>query len=109
MASTPKPILAYLRTIETTYTDQRILTETELRSLVWFFLYGQNVLSEAGDTWRGCSFRQRKTTCLLVVKGGTIDAPQVAFITDRTPTGCVLAFCKAWHNDRVKWQDDQYA
>lgn len=109
MVSTPKKVLEYLRTIETTFTDCRILTEQELRALVWFFLYGENVLSQIGWTWRGCTFRQSETTCLLVVKSGTKDTPQVAFFTDRNPIGCVLGFCKAWHNDRVKWSADQYA
>jgi hypothetical protein len=109
MASTPEKIIEYLRTIDLEYRDCRILTETELRSLVWFFLYGENVLSEIGWTWRGCTFRQSAETCLLVVKAGTRDTPQVAFFTARTPISCVLSFAKAWHNDRVKWSNDKFA
>lgn len=109
MATTTKKILEYLQTIETTYTDCRVLSQTELRVLVWFFLYGENVFSQVGLSWRGCSFRQSMTTCLLVVKASRGDIPLVAFCTDRTPIGCVLAFCKNWHADKVAWTGDKYA
>lgn len=109
MADTPDPILEYLRTIHDLDDTGTVITPTELRALVWFFIYGENVLSQIGGTWRGCSFRQNETTCLLVVKATIDDLPQVAFITARTPTDCVVTFCKQWHADRVKWNNDKYA
>lgn len=109
MAPTPDRILSNLRTIEQTFTDCRVVTEREMRALVWFFHYGENVLSQIGWTWRGATFRQAQETCLLVVKAGTRELPRVAFFTDRHPIGCVLSFCKAWHNDRVKWTEDKFA
>lgn len=109
MSSTPEKVIEYLETIETTYQDSRVLTQLELRALVWFFLYGENVFSQVDRTWRGCSFRQRDNVCLLTVRsswGGTQD---VAFITCRTPTGCVSLFCKKWHDDTLAWYPDKYA
>lgn len=108
MDRTHPKIVEYLRTIETSYTDQRVLSEQELRALAWFFLYGTNVFSEVGLTWKGCTFRQRETTCLLVVKADADGIPLVAYCTARTPTDCVLSFCKTWHADLVKWNDDKY-
>ena len=108
MAATPKAIVEHLRQIETDMVDQRNVTELELRALVWFFEYGQNVFSQSGRDWRGATFRQDATTCLLVTKSEIHGIRQVAFITDRTPISCVVAFCKKWHADRVEWYDDKY-
>lgn len=109
MTPTPHKVIEYLKTIETTYTDCRILTEQEHRALVWFFLYGQNVFSQIGHVWRGATFRQRETTCIMTVKGGQEGIPQVAYVTDRTPIDCVLTFAKKWHAGTVEWYEDRYA
>jgi hypothetical protein len=108
MASTPKKIAEYLRTVDSDYKDNRILTELEHRSLVWFFLYGQNVFSQIGWDWRGAIFRQKGEQCLLVVKAGTQDTPLVGFITDRTPIDCVRVFCRRWHAGTQDWYADNY-
>ena len=108
MSSTPSPIVEYLRTIDLTYRDQRILSEQELRSLVWFFLYGENVFSQVGRSWAGAVFRQREQGCLLVVKSRLGDVPQVVFLTARTPVDCVRVFCRKWHSDSLQWVEDQY-
>lgn len=109
MASTPPKILEYLKTIDAGMKDQRVVTETELRALVWFFEYGLNVFSQLGRSWRGCSFRQGETTCSFVVRSGIGDTQDVAFITGRNPMDCVLIFCKKWHNDTLAWYPDRYA
>lgn len=109
MASTPTPIIKYLKTIETNYKDCRVCTALELRSLVWFFLYGENVFSEIGRTWRGATFRQQETMCLMCVKSGLDGIPQVAYVTDRTPIDCVVTFAKKWHKDTIEWNFDKYA
>lgn len=109
MASTPKKIIEYLRTIDKEYRDNRVLTELEHRCLVWFFLYGQNVLSQKGMVWRGCVFRQEETSCLLVVKAGPVDTPQVGFVTGRTPIDCVRIFCRRWHDETQEWYEDKFA
>lgn len=108
MSPTADKIIEYLQTVETTYTDCRVCTQLELRSLVWFFTYGQNVFSESGRDWKGATFRQDETTCLMVVKSDLDGIRQVAYITDRTPTGCIVSFCKKWHGDRVEWFKDKY-
>jgi hypothetical protein len=109
MASTPSKILEYLETIETTYAGAQVIDEVTLRALVWFFLYGENVLSQIGRTWRGCSFRQSETTCLLTVRSSYNGIPDVVFITGRNPTDCVLLFAKKWHADTLAWYPDKYA
>ena len=109
MAFTPTKIIEYLRDIDAEYKDGRVVSEREHRALVWFLVYGENVFSQIGHTWRGCSFRQSDTTCLMTVKGGTKSIPQVAYVTGRTPTDCVVIFCRKWHGDRVQWFPDKYA
>jgi hypothetical protein len=109
MASTPKKLIEYLQTIDTTYKDCRVLTNQELRALVWFFLYGQNVFSQVGRDWVGCVFRQRELECLLVVKSRREGTQQVAFVTARTPIDCVWVFCKKWYADTVAWSEDKFA
>jgi len=108
MTPTQPKLIEYLRTISTDYVDQRVVTEQELRALVWFLNYGQNVFSQVGRDWRGCTFRQSESTCLLVVKSALGPIPQVAFVTGRTPIDCVVIFCKKWHGDTVSWVPDQY-
>lgn len=109
MASTPNKIIEYLRTIETTYTDCRVITELEMRCLVWFFLYGESVFSQFGRTWRGCTFRQSEEQCLLCVKSSWGDTQDVVFITARNPIDCVRIFCRKWHDDTLVWHVDRYA
>ena len=109
MASTPKAIIEYLRSIDAEYKDQRVITEQELRSLVWLFLYGTNVFSQLGRDWRGVSFRQSDETCSMVVRSGFGGVLDVAFVTGRTPIDCVRIFCRKWHNDTLAWYPDKYA
>lgn len=80
----------------------------EVEALVWFFMYGQNVFSQRGMDWRGCSLRQSERTCLLVVRASEGGTPLVAFSTDVNPVGCVLSFVKRWTEDRVTWSRDKY-
>lgn len=109
MATTPEKIVEYLRTIETTYTDARVLTELEHRSLVWLLHYGQNVFSQIGMDWVGVNFRQKDTSCLMVVKAHDGDTQRVVFITGRTPTDCAVSFVKQFHRDELKWVKDKFA
>ena len=81
----------------------------EVVALVTFLMYGQNVLSEFGRDWLGCTFRQSERTCLLVVKSRYRGTQQVAFITDLNPAGCVETWLRRWEEGRVHWQDDKFA
>lgn len=108
MTPTPKPIIEYLRNIEKNGNDHRVVTDLEVRCLVWFLLYGENVYSQVGRTWDGAVFRQNGEQCLLVAKSTIGDIPQVAFVTARTPIDCVVRFCKKWHADSIAWQPDKF-
>lgn len=85
------------------------VTREEVADLLWFFIYGQNVLSQLGRDLRGYSFRQRETTCLLVVRSSLGDTQQVAFTTGRTPTDCVSIFRRKWDEGTCQWSLDKYA
>jgi hypothetical protein len=109
MALTPRPIIEYLKHIDADYKEGRVVTPLELRALVWFFVYGQNVFSESGRDWRGATFRQDETVCIMTTKSTRDGIPEVAYTTARTPTDCVVSFCKRWHKDTVEWNFDKYA
>jgi len=109
MSSTPERIIEYLQTIETTYKDCRVVTQLEMRCLVWYFLYVQNVLSQFSTEWTGCVFRQSEESCLFVTKAVREGTPQVVYVTARTPIDCVRVFVRKWHNDTLEWYPDRYA
>lgn len=109
MATTPKRIVEYLRTIDTDYKDNRILTELEHRCLVWYFLYVQNVLSQFSMEWVGCTFSQKETYFLLTTKVVREGVRQVVFTSGRTPIDCVRIFVRKWHDDTLEYYEDQYA
>ena len=108
MTATPAGVLEYLRTVDVEYKDNRCLSERGHRALVWLLYYGENVFSQVSRTWRGVSFRQADAVCRLVVKSTRAGVREVAYVTGRTPTDCVLIFCRMWHQDRVEWVPDKY-
>lgn len=108
MASTD---LDYYSIVEPTFdgwTDHRLLSLDEAAAMVWYFVYGQNVFSQFGRDWTGCSFRQDETSCLLVSRSTIDGRRQVAFTTGRTPTDCVRVFCRRFRAGEVEWYDDKY-
>ena len=108
MAFTRVDVLDKIRTIETDYKDCRAATEREMRVLVWFYTYLFNILSEKGRLLKGHSFRQKETTCLLVVKTELDGIPQVVFVTARTPMDCMVSFCKKFYGGTLEWVTDKY-
>lgn len=88
--------------------DHRQGEPRDLASLLWFFVYGQNVYSEFGGTWTGCSFRQDEQLCLLTCRREQAGVAQVAFTTARTPTDCVRLFCQRYREELVQWRRDKY-
>lgn len=83
--------------------------ERVVRALYYFYstilMTGPNFPVEV----TGCHFSQRGLNTLLVVKANVEGTPQVAFVTEKFPTGCVVTFCRQWLEDRVKWHLDKYA
>lgn len=108
MASTQKKILEYLRTIDTEYKDNRVLSQLEHRCLVWYFLYLQNVLSQFGLEYKGSVFRQGEAQCLLVTKAYRGATQLVAYTSGRTTIDCVRIFVRKWHDDSLEWFPDRY-
>jgi len=100
--------LEQLRDITLEYMLEDANLERELRS-VFFFFYG--IMMEGPNNERevtGCSFSQRGLNTLLVVKSVLGDIPQVAFVTEKFPIGCITTFGRQWLQDRVKWHSDKY-
>lgn len=83
--------------------------EREMRAMwfVWCYLTGVGTKSE--PEIMGFTFSWRGTQCRLAVKGKVAGIPSVAFVTDRTPRGCIRTFAKWVLEDRIKWYKDKYA
>lgn len=64
--------------------------------------------SQKSVTIDGCSFSQRGRAFLLVVRATIKGIPQVAYTTEKSPTGCVRTFCRAFLEERVKWHKDKF-
>ena len=108
MVSINPRVLEYVRAIKPSEADWRPEDEQQLRCLYYFFTYVLEGISHSGNgVWR-CSFRQRETTCLLVVGRVQGDIPQVVFITGRTPTDFILIYIRKLVNDTLEWQVDRY-
>ena len=90
------------------WTDYRLFHKDELAALALYLIYGENVLSQLGGSWDGCTIRQRDTQCLLVTKATFDGLPYVAFCSDRTPSRCVRSFVKQLSAGTVKWSRDKY-
>ena len=83
--------------------------EAELRALFFFFfdilMRGPNFDTEV----TGCSFSQRGLNTLLVLKARVDGVPQVAYVTEKYPIGCVRVIGRQFLNGTVKWHLDRYA
>ena len=109
MVHTDGSVIAHVREHLGTNGPYVLVERRELEAMVWFLVYGQNVYSQVDRDWTGCTFRQGETTCLLVAKSRRQGIPEVAFCTDRNPTGCMVAFLKGWEGDTLRWYPDKYA
>lgn len=65
---------------------------------------------EDQNSWTidGCTFSQRGPNTLLVLKATHEETPLVAFVTERTHTGCVVTCCRMWLEQRLKWHADKF-
>lgn len=101
--------LKLLKEVTWSKVDEDEALERELRGLFYFFydvlLTGPNAEREI----TGCSFSQRGLNTLLVVKSTIGDTQQVAYVTEKFPTGCVLTFGRQRLEGRLKWHSDKYA
>jgi hypothetical protein len=106
-----KSELSYEEIIEGTlegWSDYRLVDYKTMVALLWFLCYGQNVYSQSGADWTGCSFSQHPEQCLLVARREQEGIPQVAFVTGRTPTDCIQIFHRLYQEDLVQWTRDKF-
>lgn len=74
----------------------------------YFFERLLRIEDQNGWSIDGCSFSQRGLNTLLVVKATREGTPLVAFVTEKTHTGCVVAFSRLWLSERVTWHPDKF-
>lgn len=93
--------------VEKCVTEKSPYTEGP-HDLVLLHNYGTNVFSQIGLGLCGWTLREQGQNWLMTVKvieGGT---PLVAYITSRSPTGCVEQLFYMLESDKVRWHRDQY-
>lgn len=83
--------------------------QRDMLGLLYFFGILLQRLVDGQPNVYGCSFSQKGLHSMLVVKAIVDDIPRVAYVTERTPTGCVVTFGRMWLEGRVKWHKDKYA
>lgn len=88
--------------------DTRIIGPTDLESMLLFWLYMPNVLSQNGLQYRGAIFRQKEQQTLLTVKVVESGTPLVVFITSNNSTGCMVRFWNLFEDDKLSWVRDRY-
>lgn len=101
--------LEALREVTWASIDEDEELERQIRALFYFFY---DILMRGANCEReilGCSFSQRGLNTMLVVKSRIGDLRQVAYATEKFPTGCVVTFGRQMLEDRVKWHLDKYA
>jgi hypothetical protein len=86
-----------------------IRLERDMRAYVYFFEFLLMTGPNLPEHFTGCSFSQRGANTLLVVKRVKDDIPQVAYVTERTPTGCIVTFGRVHLEGRLKWHPDKFA
>ena len=81
----------------------------QLRALFFFFF---EILMEGPNSEReitGCSFSQRGTNTLLVIKGVHEGIPQVGYVTAKYPIDCVTVAGRLILQGQLKWHLDKFA
>lgn len=90
------------------WTDQRVIDAVSLESLLLFWVYGPNVLSQLGFELLGAVFRQKQDQTLMTVKARENGTPLVVFITSKNPIACVSRFFDLLEDERLVWRKDKY-
>lgn len=100
--------LELIRTVTADFKDTRVYAEKHLRSTVFFLDYLMMNATQSELDFTGCNIRPVWKGFRMTVKVVRDGTPLVAFVTERTPMGCMLTFCRMWFGERVKWVDDKY-
>lgn len=104
----PKSDLEQLQAVKESWPPQDEAWRAEQLAYHYFFwelLWGP---TKNGRSIEGCSFSQRGTHAMLVVRSTFDGLPQVAYTTEKNPTACVRTFCRMYLEGRVQWHKDKF-
>lgn len=90
------------------WTDDRIMSRDDIRSLFLFGHYLVNMADHAGWSYDGHSFKVGSPLGTLVIKATLGGAPVVSFISGRTFVNCVKIFLRRLDGDTVEWRADRF-
>ena len=84
--------------------------ESRRALLAMVYFHTRLLFCKVNSEWtlQGCSFSQRGTLVLLVVKSTHEGTPYVAYVTEQTTTRCMIVFARQWLEGRVKWHKDKF-
>jgi hypothetical protein len=90
------------------WTDQRFVTQDQIKGLAMFSLYLVNLAEHGGWSYYGHSYKVGSPLGVLVIKATFDETPMVCFNSARTFCACVSIFLRKIDNDLVEWRVDQY-
>lgn len=90
------------------WTDQRVIEDADLESLLLLACYGRSILFKNGYILKAWGVRQKGDQQLLHVKVTESGTPLVVFLTGETTTSCVRRFWDLYEDDRLTWVRDKY-
>lgn len=90
------------------WTDERMISRTQVWAAAMFFLYIVNLSEADGWVYDGHSMKVGVPMCTLTVKAHIEGAPYVVFTSARTTMGCVRVFIRKLEEGLLEWRPDQY-
>ena len=90
------------------WTDERIVDASWVDVHIWFFLHAYADLAEMSLELYGVTFRENYAGWLMVVKVRQGDVPLVAFLSGKTPTGCMRHLRNQLREGNLNLSRDKY-
>jgi hypothetical protein len=108
MPKIPEEFLFPVQAALEQWTDQRVIRDDALESLLLFECYLHGILYQSGVRLDGYVFRQKQGQWLLTIKAHQGETPLVVFITSDNPTSCRSKFLDLLEDERLTWVRDKY-
>lgn len=93
----------------TTWTDHRMVSSEEIRTMTMFIMYLVNLADHDGWQYRGHSWKESEYLGCLVVKAVVDEVPSVVFTNAKTAVGGMRIFLRKLDGDFLEWVIDKYA
>lgn len=109
MAAKDTPTVQQFEEALAQWTDNRLISADEIRTLTMFQMYLVNLMDDQGWTYRGHSWKESDYLGCLVVKALVDEVPSVVFTNAKTCVGGMRIFLRKMEGDFLEWVQDKYA